>query len=129
MDDLISRRLEIVGHLRGLLDGRDTNSDPFLKFLPDMLENPGLVNIDPNHALKFTELALKYNKTLLIQDALKILNKIVDPEDGSLKIPGSDMFYDNRNFFWKELGDHTNAVDVILHIFNKTIFLISLGKE
>jgi hypothetical protein len=128
MDDKKNRH-EIIGQLEDLLVGRDSYLDPFLKFLPDMLENPSLNSIDPAHAVKFAELALKYDKTPLIRDALKILNKLVDPQDGSLNIPGPDIFYENHNFFWTELGEHTSATEVILHIFNKTIFRSSLGEE
>jgi hypothetical protein len=129
MDIQNLNRLDIIGNLKDMLAGRDIFPDPFLYYLPNLLENHQLSGIEPIHAVKFAQLALKYEKSPLMQDALKILNKLVSPEDGSLIKAAPDIFYENRNFFWKELGTYTKTTDVILHIFNRTIFLNSLGKE
>lgn len=127
MTDQKLTQAKAVGHLKDLLSRVDPYTNPFLYYLPQLINNPHLNMINPDHAVKFTELALKHETSPIITDALKILNKIINPEDGSLYTPSPTMFYDNRNFFWHEMGNNKQASDVISHILNRTIFFISTG--
>jgi hypothetical protein len=124
-----NNHLYISGRLRDMLTGVDALENPFLYHLPQLLLTQDFKLVNPSDAVTFTEMATKYEKMPLILDALKILNRLVDPVDGSLLVPSRDMFYENRSFFWKELGNRTGAADVIMHVFNKTIFFSSLGKK
>jgi hypothetical protein len=129
MNIFTHQRLAAVGQLRDLLAGLDYNAEPFLYHLPDLLSLPEMSRINADHAVKFAELALKHDKLPIVADALKILNRMVDPQDGHLLNPGPDFFYDNRTFFWDALGSHIQAPDVISHIFNQTVFTTSLGQK
>lgn len=128
MNDDNNKKAELLGQLYDIRQQLDCRVEPFLYYLPEIIKQKELSLINLEHAVIFTKLALKHDQLPFILDAKKILNKLVNTEDGSLKTPGRDIFYENNNFFWKELGDHTKAEDVILHIFNKTMFYISVGK-
>jgi tetratricopeptide (TPR) repeat protein len=129
MNDFGNERSNAIERLKGLLLRIDYHTQPFLYYLPQLLTKPELSQLNPDQAITFVQLAMRNEKSPLIQDAMRILNKIVDPENGNLRQPGRDIFYENRNFFWDELGNHTKATDIISHIFNKTIFHESMvGK-
>lgn len=122
-------QLSAKERLKALLVRVDYHTQPFLYYLPQLLTKQELSQINPDHAITFVQLAMRNEKSPLIQDALRILNKIIDPENGNLIHPGRDIFYENQSFFWNELGNHTKATDIISHIFNKTIFHESMvGK-
>lgn len=107
----------------------DYHTQPFLYYLPELLTKTPLSQIDPNQAAAFAQLSTGNKSLPLVKDALLILNRLIHTEEGSLKEPARDIFYGNNSFFWSELGEHTTACDVILHVFNKTIFHLSLGKN
>jgi hypothetical protein len=129
MDVDTQNRFETVGHLKDILVGVDSRSQPFLYNLPDLLFKTDLSQLNPNHAVMFSELALHHDKQPIVKDALAILNQLIDPIDGTLVKVSPACFYGNRSFFWDELGGHTDTSDVILHVFNKTIFTTNLGKS
>jgi hypothetical protein len=120
---------DAVGKLYDLLTHIDVKSDPFLYYLPQLVTDPKQPEINPENAVSFTELALSHDKLPIVADALKILNSLINSTDGSLITPSRNLFYDNRSFFWDELGGHTSAIEVISHIFNNVIFQTSLGKN
>jgi hypothetical protein len=126
--DTAQTKQALIGQLRDLIAMIDMQHDPFLYYLPALLQTSELSDIDVGHAVTFTKLALKYDSAPMVKDALLILNRIVNPDDGRLLAPSPSCFSGNRSFFWNELGDHTNARDVIFHIFNKTIFFTSVGR-
>lgn len=115
-----------IEQLKKLVARTDYRTQPFLYYLPKLLESKALAGINPQQAVLFVEIAFKHETMPYVTDAMQILNKLVS-SDGTLNQPAQDMFYDNRNFFWTELGTHKTARDVILHVFNKTIFRLSVG--
>ncbi len=117
-----------ISRLRDLLAYTDQIQDPFLYHLPNLLGKHDFSQIDPGNAVTFCEYALKHQKEPIVMDALRVLNQLIEPTDGTLKTPSRLMFVENRNFSWKELGDFKDASSVIMHIFHKTIFFMSLGK-
>lgn len=119
-------RLDYIGQVRDLVSRTSSYTDPFLYYFPDILLKPEFEHLNYQSILRFTRLALLPEKSPLIADALKILNKLVNPQDGQLLPPSRDMFYENQNFFWHELGVHTTAVDVIMHVLNKIMFVSTL---
>jgi hypothetical protein len=128
MNDRVARS-QAVSRLKEIVARADNHRQPFLYYLPQLLDKPELSLIDPAHAVKFAEIARKYDALPLVKDALKILNQTVNPDDGSLREPARDIFYDNQSFFWNELGNHTKATDIISHILQKTAFIIAVSKQ
>ena len=118
-----------LGKLTDLVSRLSPKTQTFLYYLPQLLNTPEFSNINPENAVKFTELALKDEQSPIIKDALKVLNRVVNIEDGSLKMFSKDMFYENNSFFWRELGEHTKTPEVIAHIFNKIIFSQLMGER
>jgi len=130
MDNQLNQNTEELARLKDIVIHVDRHVNPFLYYLPELLNRPELSEINPAHAVRFAELTLKHDTVPIVADALHILDKLVNPVDGSLTTtPGRDIFYDNRSFFWKELGNHTRVTDIISHIFNKTFFVISVGQQ
>jgi hypothetical protein len=129
MDNQTKQKQNALGELHDLITKVDKRVNPFVYYLPEIITKSQLTGIDPNQALLFSQIALKHDRLPLVMDALKILNRLVNPDDGSLIIPTKTFFYDNRNFFWDELGNNTKTTDIISHIFNRTIFIIKVGKN
>lgn len=123
------QRAEAMGRLRDIVMHVDHRLDPFLYHLPELLDRHEFMQIPPDHAVRFAELATKHERLQVVEDAMHILNKLISAEDGGLVAPTRDMFYENRSFFWDELGSYTKTPDVISHIFNKTFFFISVGQH
>jgi hypothetical protein len=121
-------RLNALGQIQDLVGHVNYEKDPFLYYLPELLCKPEFALIDATKMLQFVTVALKPEKPPIMIDALKILNQIVNAEDGSLQTPAPNFFYDNQNFLWKELGGHERPVDVILHMVNKVLFVASVGQ-
>jgi len=115
--------------LKSLVLKIDNKENPFLYYLPSLLQTKPFSRFNPENALLFTTAALKYNSHPVVSDALRILNNIIQVDDGSLKQPSPHHFFNNQHFFWNELGGHTSAVDVISHVFNRTIFFLSIAKN
>jgi len=105
------------------------HTQPFLYYLPFLLAKRELASIKPEQTIRFVELALKQYPPLIVKDALNVLNKTIDPEDGSFREASRSMFYENQSFFWGDLGRNTNTVDIILHVFNKMYFEIMVGQH
>jgi hypothetical protein len=122
------KRSQIIGQIRDLIPNTSSFTDPFLYYLPNLLTSAEFKNINAEKTLDFVRLAVKYEKPQIVIDALKILNQLIDPQVGTLKRPDKEFFYENNNFFWKELGGYTESPDVIMHILNKTLFVITVGK-
>ncbi len=118
---------DMLGQLRDIAESTNSQDHPFIKHLPELVFPFGPLHISISHALTFAKLALKQEKPPMMTDALTILNQLIAPVDGSLIKPRPTMFFDNRNFFWNALGDRKDSTDVILHIFNKVFFTLSLG--
>jgi hypothetical protein len=116
----LARLTDIVGHL-------DVNDEPFLYYLPQLLADPRFSRINPDHAVRFAEQAVRHDRPPIVADAVNILNRTVDRETGHLIPFFRDMYFDNHSFFWSELGDRIKTEDVIMHVFNKTIFALSLS--
>jgi hypothetical protein len=125
MDTKNSADLEQLKHIVSVTDYR---KEPFLFHLPSLLSNKALSSIKLEQAIQFATLALKHERPVIITDAIKILNRTINPEDGSLKQASVNLFYENQSFFWRDLGGHTEITDVILHVFNKTLFEIMVGQ-
>jgi hypothetical protein len=117
--------LEQLKHIVSVTDYR---KEPFLFHLPTLLTHKALSSIKPEQAIRFATLALKHERPVIIHDAIKILNRTINPEDGSFKEASTNMFYENQSFFWRDLGEHTKITDIILHVFNKTLFEIMVGQ-
>lgn len=118
----------VLGQLKDKLMGVSPYRDPFLYFLPEYITRDKLKNIDTEAIMRFVNACVRHDQLPLISDALRILNQIVDPEKGDFIQPRPQFFNDNRHFFWKELGSHTTALEVIEHVFNKSCFEISLHR-
>jgi hypothetical protein len=116
-----------LGQLKDLVDGLNSVEYPFLKHLPTLIYPEGTLHISISHALQFTHLALMHDKPPILHDALLILNQLVSPVDGRYIEPNMSMFNDNRSFFWSGLGTRKNSEDVVMHIFNKVLFTLTLG--
>jgi hypothetical protein len=129
MDAQPKNREDMLGKLKDMLIRVDPEINPFLFYLPNLLDQKQFSGIDPAQAVTFTEMTLRYDKNPLVKDAIMILNRLVNPLDGSLIAPSREIFYENRSFFWDELGNHTRASDIISHIFNKVIFFSNIGKS
>lgn len=123
------RKSDIIGQIHDLVNTKNPNIDPFLFHLPSLLVTPPFEHIDPAKALTFAKIALRPEAPPIVADARKILNQLINPYDGTLINSGPNIFYENRSFFWKELGGHTSPVDIILHILNKTLFVTSVGQK
>lgn len=118
---------DMMGQLKDLVDNLNSSEQPFLRHLPQLLYPKGTLHISASHALQFAKLSLQHDKPPVVSDALSILNQLVHPIDGTFIHPSSNMFYDNRTFFWGALGNRKETIDVIMHIFNTVIFTLSLG--
>lgn len=121
-------RTQAIAKLTDMVYWLKPNDQPFLYYLPQLLTTPEFSAVRPENAVAFAELALKEQSLPIIEDAKNILNRLVEPDDGSLKRIAPDIFYGNRSFFWNELGGRTKPSDVVMHIFHKTVFTISMGK-
>lgn len=128
MDTGNPNRLILLGQIQDLIHESMLHTDPFLYYLPKLLTHE-FSNLNIVKVLDFTRIAVREDRPPIVADALQILNKLIHHEDGSLKRPAPDIFYDNRNFNWNELGGHTQPIDVVSHIFNKTLFVTSVGKK
>lgn len=124
-----TKRLETIIQIKSLVERLDNHTHPFLFHLPSLLERKEFSRFDPTKALEFTRSALKYDSHPVIKDALRILDNIISVEDGTLKTPGPNHFFNNQYFFWNELGTYTSAFDVISHVFNRTIFFLSVTQN
>ncbi len=122
-----AKRLETIIQIESLVEKVDNQTNPFLFYLPHLLRRNEFSRFDAGKALEFTTAALKYDSHPVIRDALRILNNIV-AEDGTLKTPGPHHFFGNQHFFWNELGTYTKTFDVISHVFNRTIFFLSITQ-
>lgn len=123
-----SHRLNYVGQIEDLIPEHTRFTDPFLFYLPKFLTDPQFNNLNAEKALDFARIAVSYDKPEIVKDALKILNKLVDEKNGSLKPSSRDIFYENRHFTWKELGKFSANRDIIMHVLNKTLFVLTIGK-
>ncbi|OGG05048.1 hypothetical protein A2Z33_07245 [Candidatus Gottesmanbacteria bacterium RBG_16_52_11] len=123
-----NRRLVTIGQIRDLVPKMARYTDPFLYYLPDILNRPEFLDVNAEKVLEFVRQALNYKKQPMVSDALTILNRMVDKEDGSLKMPAEDLFYGNYSFKYKELGSHKTPSAMILHILNRTLFVTSVGS-
>jgi len=128
MSSLTSDQLRSIGRLKDLVTGKVGNQDSFLYYLPQLLEQQTLKPTILKSYISFAECALNYQKPTLVDDALKLLNQIVNFEDGSLIKPNPEMFVGNLHFKWQELGNHTDAISAISHIINKTALVLNLGN-
>lgn len=117
-----------IGKIRDLVSITSPQKDPFLYYLPFLIEQNVLKDITPESLFKYAQIAVLQEKSEVLLDGLKILNQLVDSNDGSMRPPSPTNFFNNQSFVWSELGGHTKNVDVISHIINKTIFVSSLGN-
>lgn len=128
MDISVSKkRSHDIGNITDLVIQTNPYEHPFLHYFPELLKKTELAHLNTEQAYAFTKIALQYEKPEIVSDALHILDKLIRPDDGSLKVASRDMFFDNRSFFWSNLGGRTESVDVITHIFNKVSFILQLG--
>jgi hypothetical protein len=128
MTDTDKLKLRLLGEITDMIPNELIHDNPFLRFLPQLLVTPEFSNLNLEKVKNFTRLAIAEDKQSVVADALKILNQLIRPDDGSLKKSAPDIFYGNYHFNWKELGNNTTAPDVIRHVLNKTLFVISLGQ-
>lgn len=121
-------RTQLIAQIKDLAQRLHPQTEPFLYYFPALLAKPEFSSISAEKALEFMKLGITHEQPPLIKNALAVLNKIVNHEDGSLIKPEPIFFYNNHSFMWNELSTHTDAVAVISHILNKSLFQISLGK-
>ena len=126
---LDQNQMAIVGNLRDLTAGLSPESDPFLYYLPRFLEYNILAPTALESYLAFVKSAVSREPSLLVKDALLIVNQIVSSEDGSLIPPNPVMVENNSHFQWGELGGFTDSKSVILHLINKTALVLNLGRK
>lgn len=117
-----------LGLLRDLTVGSTPENDPFLYFLADNIERGQL---DQNLIDAFVQIARSAQiipRLPIVEDALKVLNQMVDIEEGKILPPNPECFYDNRYFNWKELGKFTDRRSTVHHIVNKTLMRLNLNR-
>lgn len=117
---------DILGQLRDLVSGTPSYEHPFLHYLPQTVDKKEFSHLNPLHLYKFAQIALKHDQPVVVHDAMKILNQMINPHTGTLIEPTPSMFFDNSTFFWKSLGTRKSISDVITHIINKVVFSLSL---
>ncbi len=125
---LIQDRQVAVGKIKDLTSHLGSDTQPFLYYLPRLMERQLLDFPSYTGLVNFIEKALAPNHLPLIDDALLILNQLVEREDGTLVTPRQSMFSDNSHFFWKELGNNTDTKSVVHHVINKVALFLSLGR-
>lgn len=125
--DQSAKRTRDIELLKKIVSRVDYHQDPFLYHLPELLTRPELSKISSENAIAFAQMVMKPDRIPLVEDAIHILNRITS-DQGILLPPAQDMFYDNRSFFWKDLGIHRKASDIISHIINNVIFTANLGR-
>ena len=118
----------MLGLLRDIVSRANIDANPFLHKLADFFENNILKPVSLKGYLVFAENAIQVESSDMVIDALKILNKLIDPESGNLLSLTPDMLEDNRYFKWKEFGSHRDPISVISHIVNKCALVLNLGK-
>jgi hypothetical protein len=121
--------IENFRRLEQIVSETDYKTQPFLYYFPSLIKKQELQSIHPEQALRFAEIALKHDKPVIVSDALIVLNRLVNPEDGSYIRPSKNTFYGNSTFFWNHMGNNTNVTDILLHIINKTYFELSVGQQ
>ena len=121
------QKLNSIGEIKDLVAQTQPHTDPFLYYLPTLLTMKDFENIHSGKLTAFVKEAVLYERKPIIRDAMNVLNKLVDPNDGTLLTPTPAHYYENYSFSWKELGERKNVIDVIMHILNKSLFQLSLG--
>jgi hypothetical protein len=129
MNQGAKQRLDLIDRIRDKTARASAQQNPFIYYLPEILTKPEFQEVNLSNILLFVTYFENDQYAPVVSDALHILNQLVSNNEGTILPPGPQMFYNSRNFFWKELGNHTNASHVIMHIINKTIFLLSLEKR
>ncbi|MBI4065523.1 hypothetical protein HY409_04130 [Candidatus Gottesmanbacteria bacterium] len=86
-------RSKELGALIDLVTDVDPVAQPFLHFLPQLLEQKILHPISLRSFVVFAQAAIKRDTDPLLRDALHILNQLIDPLDGVFTHPfASDIF-------------------------------------
>ena len=129
MKPLIGADMAYIGRLRDYAARADQKTDPFLHFMPQLFEMRKIPTALLPTVVRFTEEYYKGAPTPLILDALKILNQLVSRDDGTLVTPNPTVFSDVRYFKWAELGNHTDAVSVVIHVINKLVLRLNLERS
>jgi hypothetical protein len=123
-----SNQNDYHGQIKDLVSQALPHNDPFLYYLPNLLAMPEFSLLHSKKLVEFVQQAVLYEKKPIIEDALRILNKLVDPNDGRLLTPTPAHYYQNYSFSWSELGNKKDVVSVINHVLNKSLFQLSLGS-
>ena len=126
---LDKNQMAAIGKLKDLTISTSPDSDPFLYYLPRFLEYKVLESQSFDSYISFTQNVMIPQRSPLVQDGLLVLNQLVDPEDGSFIPPNPVMFENNSHFKWGELGSFTDTKSAILHIVNKVVLVLNLGKK
>lgn len=120
--------IDYTGQIKDLISQALPYKDPFLYYLPQLLQMPEFTGLSSKKLLDFVQQAVQFDKKPVIHDALQILNRLVDPNDGRLLTPTPEHYYENYSFSWSELGNRKDVISVINHVLNKSLFQLSLGQ-
>lgn len=123
-----TEQLAIIGKLKDLKPWFFEENQPFLYYASDLLENGALPSTLAKSLLAFTQYVKEGHRPELVEDALKILNRLVQPYELKLVKPELEMFAENRHYRWEELGNFVDAESVITHVVNKVVVVLNLGK-
>lgn len=129
MNPLVGADLAYIGRLKDYASRADRTTDPFLYFMPQLFELRKLPAAILPMMVRFVEEFYKGVPSPLLQDALSILNQLVNQDDGTLVTPSPAVFNDLRYFKWPELGNHTDPVSVVIHVINKLALRLNLERS
>lgn len=121
--------MAVLGRLKDLTSGTTPQSDPFLYYLPYLIERKIITSVSFSTFIPFIEELRKPQASEIVRSALRVLNQLVSSEDGHLLPVSPDAFVGNVHFKWDELGMHKNAQSVITHVINKVVWRLNLGKK
>jgi hypothetical protein len=122
---LTAEQRVLIDQLRDVVGSQ--NDDLFLHTLPDLLETQKIPPVLAKNCYLFAQNAVNDLQHPMVSEALKILNQLIDVEDGTLLPTSSDMFI-SRHFKWDELGSHKDPQSTITHIINKCVTQLNLAK-
>lgn len=129
MSQLQQSPMAVLGRLKDLTSRSSPQTDPFLYFLPYLIEQKLITSVSFSTFIPFIEELRRPHAQEIVKSALQVLNQLVSSEDGHLLPVSPETFAGNIHFKWEELGMHKNAQSVISHVINKVVWRLNLGKK